>query len=411
MKIQQRTLMKLIICFVLFLSIMSNRIIYANSVDDSNSNSFKANEITLDLANGVIVITATGFKQGNSSGSETQHTGGYIITGTYPQTSLDTDVISITGGTEANPIPITLDNVIIRRSSAEGSLSAGSPISVGSFGTQRLGAHVSLTLKGNNLLEADSTCAGIELMGQNNVPTETTSLKINGDGLLTAKGGASGAGIGTGMQKIAKQQYSVIIESGTINATGGQFGAGIGGGKNGSGGKIIINGGKVNAQGGNSAAGIGGGIQQTSSSYWDLLTSMDIVINGGIVNATGGDYASGIGTGRVDINSTTYAANSKELFNITIAGGEINVAGGKQSAAVGAGYTNYLNYINDNLRPTNPWQIGKISISDGELYALGGRLGAGIGTCIGTHADEISITGGSITAIGGGGLSGYRFGI
>ena len=128
--------------------------------------------------------------------------------------------------------------------------------------------------------------------------TLTIDAETAGDGILTAKGGQYGAGIGTGDSPS-------------------------------SGGNITINGGTVNATGGINGAAIG-----TGDAYSTINTCGAITINGGTVNATGGGYGAGIGTGRAYAISGDATA---ECGNIIIAGGTVNAKGGNYGAGIGTG--------------------------------------------------------------------------
>ena len=85
---------------------------------------------------------------------------------------------------------------------------------------------------------------------------EGKTLTISGDGELTARSNAIGAGIGGGY---GIDCGNIVIESGTITAKGGAFSAGIGGGLTSDCGNINIVGGTITATGGKWATGIGGG--------------------------------------------------------------------------------------------------------------------------------------------------------
>ena len=120
------------------------------------------------------------------------------------------------------------------------------------------------------------------------VPEDKT-LKIQGDGSLTAAGGLFyGAGIGGGYGS-AGACGTISIEGGAITAAGGGFAAGIGSGYQSSCENVFVAGGSVTASGGSGAAGIGGGYDGDCG---------NIGITGGSVDATGGSNAAGIGSGR-----------------------------------------------------------------------------------------------------------------
>ena len=149
-----------------------------------------------------------------------------------------------------------------------------------------------------------------------------------------------------------------------------EYGAGIGGGGSGNGGTITIHGGIVNAYGGRGAAGIGGGATYSGykAGYGGTVT-----ITGGTVTAIGGNYTS---------NNT----------NIIAAGGAGIGGGGDNS--------NNLNYINGT---NGGGSGGTITISGGTVTAIGAKGAAGIGGGNKSTGDggNITITGGTVIAIAG----------
>ncbi len=90
----------------------------------------------------------------------------------------------------------------------------------------------------------------------------------------------------------------------------------------------------------------------------------------------------------VGIGAYSYSNKDDKHCNIVINGGLINVAGGSSSgsgaAAIGTSHNSHC---------------GNITINGGTITAIGGRLGAGIGTGSGTCGD-ITINGGTIIAKG-----------
>lgn len=146
---------------------------------------------------------------------------------------------------------------------------------------------IRITLVGDNYIASGGPYAGIQKNGTGNVGM----LEITGTGNLQATGGnyngtiskgeAGGAGIGGDINEYGTS--NIVISGGTITATGGATAAGIGSGSGGLASDIVINGGSVSAFGGKDdlglyvgAAGIGGGYGGTSS---------NIVINGGSLYA------------------------------------------------------------------------------------------------------------------------------
>lgn len=140
---------------------------------------------------------------------------------------------------------------------------------------------------------------------------------IINDGIVNAKGGATGAGIGGGSDGSGG---SITINGGKVNAIGGVLGAGIGGGGGGAGKSIVINGGIVNATGGESGAGIGGGSDCSGGT---------ISIGAGTVTATGGDYGgAGIGDGDYGSGATFSTGSNGNAF---IVASSISDKSGKDS--------------------------------------------------------------------------------
>lgn len=222
-------------------------------------------------------------------------------------------------------------------------------------------------------------------------------VEIHG-GSIEARGGDESAGIGGGIDALAKATDrhttldEITIYDGTVYARG-MGGAGIGGGRRtlGSSKKVTINiyGGLVHGDGSESkggtyhGAGIGGG---DSSSF------ESVNIYGGTVRAFGADESAGIGAGET-------ASNGEGIVNIY--GGHVTAQGGARGAGIGGGDGRRLNQIN---------------IHGGEVYAYAGADGAGIGGGEGGESGDILITGGTVRAYGdrnssGGSNSGYGAGI
>ena len=208
-------------------------------------------------------------------------------------------------------------------------------------------------------------------------------VTING-GTVTASAnsGANGAGIGGGMYADAQ----VTITGGTVVATGNyqsnnyhHGGAGIGGGYLGHA-EVSITGGDVTAVGGGAAAGIGSGGAPNSeeargSSRRSGETTCEytsVAISGGTVTATGGEkggagIGGGVGADRADID---------------ISGGEVTARGAKSDdvemrggAGIGSGFNAFVieaNYMTDTL--TN------VTVTGGSVIAVGGWGAAGIGS-------------------------------
>lgn len=128
----------------------------------------------------------------------------------------------------------------------------------------------------NNVTGADAK-AGIQVGG------EGTTLSINGDGNLVARGAANAAGIG----------LSAASERG-VNLIGGD---------------LIVESGNITAIGALNSAGIGCGLSGTHS---NISKMGNVTIKGGSVKAIGGEDADGIGIGYA------YRGSSSEIGSVTI---------------------------------------------------------------------------------------------
>lgn len=236
-----------------------------------DTNAPVAQTVTLDLSQGSITISATGYTQG--SGDETPFTGAYTIE--QSDKSNLTNTISVENGIHQ----ITMNNVDIDVSSVSGACA---------FSIEA-GASVLLKLVGTVTLKSGNTKAGLSVPSGAAV---TISADTDSDE-LTAEGAQGGAGIG-GNKKTSGGNITIL--SGTVNADGGASAAGIGGGDNGTGTgegeSIHISGGMVTATGAG-GAGIGGGSYAVGTGH-----SGQIIIDGtATVIANSINYGAGIGGG------------------------------------------------------------------------------------------------------------------
>ena len=304
----------------------------------------KENAVTLDLSQGSIVISATGYSQ--NGGAETAFTGDYTIKQT-DQTYID-KTISVTGGshkiTMSGAVDIDVHNV-----------SDACAFSVAS------GASVELVLAGPVTLKSGSSRAGLS------VPTgaAVTISATDRFGALSSEGGSSGAGIG-GSNTTGG---NITILSGTVEATGGKWAAGIGGGYNtgtGTNEAIHISGGKVTAIGGSGAAGIGGG-----SGYNGTGKNGQIIIDGTAKVIASAKSGAGIGGG--------YVKNGTGDSGRIVLSGSANVkAASVSGAGIGSGeaagsYSDSSNAV--FLTGTN----GEVLITDNATVQAYSNTGAGIG--------------------------------
>lgn len=330
-------------------------------------------EQILDLADGSIAITSTGYSR--NAGIETPYVGGYIITGA---TSANT--IQITSGNHT----VILDgiNIAIPATTATDTTSAGTVCAFSITG----GSDITVTLRGDNVLTSAAGYAGL-------YTAEGSNLTIAGSGSLTANGGAGrpassgtpsyggGAGIGGNGHRNSGNFGTITIEAGNITATGGvtsrnvNYGAGAGIGSGGltavtpaypsPRGAVVINGGVVDAFGGecvhSSATGGGAGIGSGGCNE-EMISYVTVAIHDGAINAHGNYDGSGIGSG----------ANCHNGGSILIDGGNIQAYGGDErdgsswgGAGIGAGDMGWARAI----------AIG----GNATVFADGGGAAAGIG--------------------------------
>ena len=211
---------------------------------------------------------------------------------------LSNQVTAISGGSgiDANQIPfsgrialadgigameLTLGGVICR-------VSAGRAFSLGRAN------EVTLLLQDgtDNCFESGAGCAGISLGEGTSLCVDCAGPRPAGGrtpGVLTASGGAGGAGIGRDSGVSQDLGSHIVIRGGVITAAGAGGGAGIGAGKRGAMGSITILGGTVTSTGGNEGgAGIGGALGARVG---------DIRIRGGTIAAVALCHAAAIGAG------------------------------------------------------------------------------------------------------------------
>ena len=352
--------------------------------------------VTLDLSEGSIVISATGYKQGD--GKETPFTGAYTIV--QNDTTYMDKTISVTGGTQKITMGSAVDIDVHGKSGAC------------AFSIEK-GASVELVLAGPVTLKSGEKKAGLS------VPTgaAVTISAAKRAGSLSATGGANGAGIG-GSSGTAGG--SITILSGTVEAFGGADGAGIGGGYSyagtGTGETIHISGGKVTAKG-NTSAGIGGGAigSGTGSSGQIIIDGTAVVvasastgagIGGGMsyngtgtggkiilagtadVTASSGSGA-GIGGGKPVAQSYGTGSNGKLTIN-----GSANVTATSTNASgIGAGASSTAPSSDSHTTGPN----GVISISGNAVVNATGKF-YGIGAYKDDGNGALVISGGTVTA-------------
>ena len=330
----------------------------------------------LDIAQGTIYITETGYQQGTS---QTASTGPYIISGTGSES------IVIQSGTQ----DITISNLQITAS--------GKPaIRV------EAGATLKLTVVGENRLTGGSGFAGICVApaydSDWNYDTDASGkLYLFGDGTLNVEGGDGDAvggtyGGGAGIGGNGEDQHGgdsvdfglvCVTEgfTGILDASGGTASAYVDG---------------ENAFGGGAGIGSGGfnmgyinNYTDISPYYWGEVVGR-IELHGGTIRAHAAGNGAGIGGGGGQGEDT-----ASSQISILISGGSIIAEGGTLGAGIGGGA------ICDG---------GRIRISSGSISATAGpsedSMGAaGIGGGNNSSVQEVSITGGTVIARASGGAA------
>ena len=296
--------------------------------------------VTLDLAQGSIVISATGYAQ--DGGAETPYTGDYTIVQT--DTTYVDKTIAVTGGEHK----ITMGSKVMIDVHATSDACA--------FSIAK-GASVELVLTKSVTLKSGKSRAGLA------VPTGA-AVTISADsryGALNAVGGDSGAGIG-GYYSSSYACGNISILSGTVEATGGSRAAGIGGYGTGTGKdeQIHISGGKVTATGGSDAAGIGGG-----SGYSGTGENGQIIIDGTAVVTATGNGGAGIG-GAYQCNGTGIKGK------LLLAGSAQVTASSDSGAGIGAGAASTTTAYGTG-------SYGEILITEDAVVNASSDSGTGIG--------------------------------
>jgi hypothetical protein len=273
-----------------------------------------------------------------------------------------------------------------------------------------------------------------------------SDITISG-GTITATGGINGAGIGGGN---SGDGSNITISDGTVTAKGGEAAAGIGGGSDGAGSNITISGGTVTATSGSSdadAIGSGSGVSSTSADVQRLggtIIENDVTTlgstssgNDSVINSdftvTGGtegvdyEFKDGVLTilsdADITIKNTDPAVATTNRIsvadgvnaNITLENVNIDtssVGGAAFEIADGSTGDVTVTLVGDNtlqsaehyagLQKNGDESSGTLTITgDGSLTATSVNYGAGIGGGTNGVGSNITINGGTVTAIGG----------
>lgn len=219
---------------------------------------FSAGLGKIDMVNGSVVITATGYTQGDAT-EETPYIGDYVIT--QGSASEITSAITVDGIADGKVI--TLNGVKMNHTNTAIDVKSG---------------EVVLNISGTNTLRCSQTSNGLAAGGL--AVRNGAKAIVKGSGTLNTTGNNRCAGI------YVEAGGVLQIDSGKIVAYGGTASyeaAGIGGrGYSGNVGTIIINGGDVTADGGGSSS---SSYKTAAIGASSRTTAQMVEINGGRVNA------------------------------------------------------------------------------------------------------------------------------
>jgi len=245
-----------------------------------------ADSVTLNIADGPIIISSTGYKT-NGAEAETPHTGDYVITGTTKEkkgtVTFGEGEFNVTLKDVVHETSYYVDMIALSNSTTLNLTLSGT----NKFRTEGNAIYVpggaTLKIDGDGTFEAQSYYDAV--IGGKNAPCG--NIEINGGTIsATAGSGSWSAAIGSGEWGSGG---SVTINGGTVRAENrNYYGVAIGAGQNASGTfKVTINGGTVIAKG---SVGIGTADEATATCI--------VEINGGIVKAVGGTVEAGPGIGK-----------------------------------------------------------------------------------------------------------------
>lgn len=278
---------------------------------------------------------------------------------TTGETETTSNTVTIDAENKGDTANVTLQDVHIETKSSWND-SGSAPIEIKGDGDTKL------ELNGNNtVLSGSKNHAGIEKADVNGTGTLTIKDDLNDDNSTPKDKDENGNAVGG--------------DTGKLVAGGFYDGAGIGGGEDGNATNITISGNaKVAAAGSNSGgAGIGGG---------DYGVGKNIrITDHADVTAYGGNQGAGIGGGGYRGGSVEISGNAK-----------VFAKGANSSAGIGSG---------EDCRSNRPELVDtSVTISENaEVMAVGSYGAAAIGNGVSSEQGKttVTITGGTVTAIGG----------
>lgn len=299
---------------------------------------------------------------------------GSVITQPVVLTGSTTDAefvpLTIKGGSETNPVEVTLQNVTLSVKQddywGDDKRFAGIVVDENSY--------VRLIIDGENYVRGGRNCAGIYV-------SNTATLVIdaaNDNAKLTSIGGCKdgysshggGAGIGA---NVDCQYGNIIINGGIINAEGCKGGAGIGGswgGRDETPGKITINGGNVTAKG---STGLSGNF--CTDGIGSIGASATVEINGGFINASVKEGSTVVSTTKTVYKSYSNLTPGQEVDvycwnNVNSVKTKVSEDGTLSFLAA-----NNVNVFGDKkLIQTSVSDAEQASITPGGIYAVGDKV-------------------------------------
>ena len=289
-----------------------------------------AGENELDITEGSITITSSGYKQGNS-----------------PEVSWGAGdhALTITGSSTSSQILVQSGNPTIRLKNVSLTNASGSPISVSS------NAVATVVLEGNNTLKsANTNYAALEIGQNSTVNIQVPEGQPDSYGTLNATGGNESAGIGGSR---AVHAGTVNIKSGTIVAKGGAYASGIGPGRyNVTMQAIHISGGHITNIPGNT----GGNYNHSLGEGHGDITNA-ITISGGYIDTNG------VRGKNVTISGGTIVASKTPAFEATtlsITGGNI---GDNYSGTIAGRELTKLYFVEEDGTPKANMEV---TVAEGE---------------------------------------------
>lgn len=276
--------------------------------------------------------------------------------------------LTIKGGSETNPVEVTLQDVTltVKQDDYWGNDKRFAGIVVDE------NSYVRLTIDGENYVRGGRNCAGIYVSNTATLVIDAADDNAKLTSIGGCKDGYSSHGGGAGIGANVDCQYgNIIINGGIIYAEGCKGGAGIGcswEGRYATPGKITINGGNVTAKGSAGLSGI-----YCTDGIGSVKAPATVEINGGLINASVRDGST--------VVSTTKTVLTKSYAGLT-PGQEVDVycwdnVNSVKKTIAGNGTLSFLAlddvkvFGDKKLIQTGVSDAEHASITPGGIYAVG----------------------------------------